>query len=64
METEFLKQKYRNLTQGTNMITSMIDTKQMDMPFCDDDIELCLIKQHEDPNEEKIRNIEYLIMVY
>jgi hypothetical protein len=59
MEIDNLKKKYKNLTQGTKILTLIITTKPIDTPFRDNDIEL-LIKQH--PNEKKIKNIEYLII--
>ncbi len=55
----YLQCKFENLTKGTKYVTSFITEQQIDTPFHDNDIE-SLLKYH--PNEDKIKDIEYLIV--
>lgn len=54
-----IKQKYKNMTNGTKIITSIINNQQIDIPFRDEELEL-LLKQH--PHEGKVKDIEYLVV--
>jgi hypothetical protein len=54
-----IKQKFKNLTNGTKYITSIINKQPKDIPFRDEEIEL-LLKQH--PHEGKVKDIEYLVV--
>jgi hypothetical protein len=55
----YLQSKFENLTKGTKYVTSLITNQLVDTPFRDSDIE-SLLKYH--PSEEKIKDIEYLIV--
>ena len=54
-----LKYKFVNITKGTKYVTSFINNQPINTPFRDNDIEL-LLKCH--PNEEKIKDIEYIVV--
>jgi hypothetical protein len=56
---ENLQRKFVNITKVTKHVTSLIDNQPMNMEFRDNDIE-SLLKCH--PNEDKIRDVEYLIV--
>lgn len=57
--THYLQNKFVNLTNGTKQITSFVNSQKINQPFRDNDIET-LLTYH--PNEEKIKDIEYLII--
>jgi len=56
---ESIKKTFKNLTNGTKHITTIISNQPINIPFRNEEIEL-LLKQH--PNKEKITDIEYLIV--
>jgi hypothetical protein len=56
---ENIKKKYKNYTNGTKQITTFLNEQDLNVAFNDENIEL-LLKQH--PNENKVQNIEYLIV--
>jgi hypothetical protein len=59
MTTIFLQQKFVNITNGTRIVTSLINNKSIGTPFHDNDVE-SLLKCH--PNVDKVRNIQYLVV--
>ena len=59
MTTIYLQQKFVNMTNGTRIVTSLINNKSIGTPFHDNDLE-SLLKCH--PNVDKVRNIEYLVV--
>jgi hypothetical protein len=54
-----LQNKFGNITNGTKYVTSFINNQSINTPFRDNDIET-LLTFH--PNEEKIKEIEYIIV--
>ena len=54
-----IKQKFKNITNGTKYITTIINNQPIDIPFRDEEIEL-LLKQH--PHQCKVTDIEYIII--
>lgn len=56
---ESIKKTFKNVTTGTNHITTIINNQPINVPFRNEEIEL-LLKQH--PNKEKITDIEYLVV--
>jgi hypothetical protein len=58
-EKNILQDKFKNITNGAKYITAFINTQVIDKPFHDNDIE-SLLTYH--PNEDKIKDIEYLVV--
>jgi len=56
---ESIKKKFKNMTNGTKLITELIKHQPIGLHFRDEEIEL-LLKQH--PNQGKITEIEYLVV--
>ena len=54
-----LQNKFGNITKGTKYVTSFVNNQSIDTPFRDNDIEK-LLTFH--PNDEKVKEIEYLIV--